>query len=252
MAKLLLLDDEEESLTWMTAALESRGHEVRGFTDARAALAGLSTFTPNLIVADIMMPEMDGLAFARMVRKQRGVPLMFVSIATKEAEAVIAGATGYVRKPATADELRVAVDRVLGRSRRRNTLLLVDDNPEVLFLYQTFLEPHFHILTAENGRVALAILTSQPVDLAIVDVHMPVMNGAELIRAMRADPELERIPVVVQTSDRAALNAPIWGQLHVARVMKKESFVDWCESALPRGNDPGTDRRAVPATSTRP
>ena len=44
--------------------------------------------------------------------------------------------------------------------------------------------------------------------LAIVDVHMPVMNGVELIRAMRADPRFALIPVVVQTSDRAAARAP--------------------------------------------
>jgi CheY-like chemotaxis protein len=246
MAKLLLLDDDEEALTWMTAALESRGHEVRAYSDARSALAGLSTFTPNLIVSDILLPEMDGLAFARVVRRY-GVPVMFVSIAKKEAEAVLAGAIGYVRKPATAEELRGAVERVLGRQGRRNTLLLVDDNEEVLFLYRTFLEPFFDILTAENGKVALAILKSQPVDLAIVDVHMPVMNGAELVRAMRADPELDRLPVVVQTSDRAALDAPIWSQLRVARVLKKESFVDWCEDALPPESGPESDHHAAPA-----
>lgn len=232
MAKLLLLDDEEEALTWMTAALQSRGHEVSCFTTARAALAGLSTSTPDLIVCDILMPEIDGLAFARIVRKRHGTPLMFVSIAKKEAEAVLAGGLGYVRKPASASELRDAVERVLGQRNQPSTILVVDDDPLIRDVYCSFLEPKFIVVTSENGREALDILKREHVDLAIVDVHMPVMNGVELIRAMRRDPALEHLPVVVQTSDRASLDAPVWGPLHVAQVMDKESFVDWCEDQM--------------------
>jgi CheY-like chemotaxis protein len=231
MAKLLLLDDDEDALAWMKAALESRGHEVKAFSSGRVALEAVSSFLPDLIVADIMMPELNGLAFARLVRKRPGVPLIFVSIAKKQAEAVLAGAVGYVQKPASAGELRAAVESALGK-RRESTILLVDDDVEILSLYRTFLEDSFLVLTAENGKEALDVLKAKPVDLAVVDVHMPVMNGAELIRAMRSDPALESVPVVVQTSDRAALDAPVWGALHVARVMAKENFVDWCEGRL--------------------
>jgi CheY-like chemotaxis protein len=232
MAKLLLVDDEEDALKWMTSALETRGHEVRAFKGGRAALEGLSSFHPDLIVADVLMPEMDGLAFARLARKHHQVPIMFVSIAKRRAEAVVAGAIGYVQKPATAAEIRTAVERVLGQGSRKNRLMVVDDDSDILALYRSYLEPSFEVFTAANGKVALETLKAHPIDLAIVDVHMPVMNGAELVRAMRADPALENVPVVIQTSDRAALSAPLWGQLRVARVMEKESFVDWCEGTL--------------------
>jgi CheY-like chemotaxis protein len=230
MAKLLLLDDDEATLTWMRAALESRGHDVSTYTTARAALGALEAADrPDLIVADLLLPEVDGLAFARLVRRHGKTPLMFVSIAKKQAEAVLAGAIGYVQKPASAMEVRMAVERLLGEGARRNSILVVDDAADVRTLYRALLEPRFVVLTAENGKEALAVLRTMRVDLAIVDVHMPVMNGAELVRAMRNDPVLEGLPVIVQTSDRAALSAPVWGALRVSRVMDKASFLDWFE-----------------------
>jgi len=238
MAKLLLLDDDAEALTWVAAALESRGHEVSAFRSGKTALDALGAFTPDLIVADIMMPELDGLAFARLVRKHRGIPLIFVSIAKKQAEAVLAGAVGYVQKPASASEIRAAVERVLGEGARSNAILIVDDDQDVRELYRAFLEPRFVVLTAENGREALETLRRERIDLAIVDVHMPVMNGVELLRSIRGDPALEGLPVVVQTSDRTALNAPIWGTLRVSQVLDKMRFLDWFEAQMRVGGGP--------------
>jgi CheY-like chemotaxis protein len=232
MAKLLLLDDEEDALHWMSAALVNAGHEVNAFRTGGDALAALETYTPDLIVADILMPEMYGLDFARIARAYKDIPLIFVSIAKKEAEAVLVGAVGYVRKPATASEIRAAVDRALGESSRRRSVLVVDDEEDVLELYRVILEPRFEVLTAKDGKVALDVFKEHSVDLAIVDVHMPVMNGAELIRAMRSDPSLEKLPVVVQTTDRAALRAPVWGALHVSEVLDKTNFLNWFDSRV--------------------
>jgi CheY-like chemotaxis protein len=241
MATLLMLDDDEHALMWMVAALEGRGHRVFAFTTARAALRALNASPPDLIVADILMPESDGLEFAKLARRHRDVPVLFVSIARKQAEAVLVGASGYVQKPATAAEIGAAVSRILGEGSRRNTILLVDDQTTVHDVYRAILEPRFSVLTACNGVEALETMRAQRVDLAIVDVHMPIMNGADLVRAMRSDPELQGIPVIVQTSDVSALRAPVWGQLRVAQVMDKEAFLDWFDSLvrthMPAGED---------------
>jgi CheY-like chemotaxis protein len=157
---------------------------------------------------------------------------MFVSIARWEAEAVLLGAVGYVQKPATAGEIRDAVTRALEHPDAHNTILIVDDDPDIREIYRCSLEPRFDVVEAENGRVALERLHGRRTDLAIVDVHMPVMNGVELIRAMRADPGLERVPVIVQTSDLRALRAPVWRDLHVAQLIDKQDFVDWLNTKI--------------------
>jgi CheY-like chemotaxis protein len=157
---------------------------------------------------------------------------MFVSIAEKQAEAVVAGAIGYVQKPATAQEVRDAVERVLGRLAERNVVLVVDDDDDLRATYRMFLEPRFDVLEARHGQEALEVMQRHRVDLAVVDVHMPVMNGLELIRAMRSDQSLKRTPVIVQTSDRGVLRTPVWDDLHIEVLMDKRDFVGWVSERI--------------------
>jgi CheY-like chemotaxis protein len=227
MAKLLIVDDDEGTLSWMAMALESAGHDVCAVGSGRAALATAKVWTPDLILADILMPELDGFAFSRLVQAHGRVPVMLVSALKKHAEAILRGVAGYVQKPVTAAELRAAVDRVLGAASADVAVLVVDDAADIRQCYRLLLEPRFTVLEAENGRDALAVLSRQPVALLIVDVHMPVMNGAELIRAIRDDPKLWMLPVIVQTSDREALRAPVWTDLHVAQTVMKQEFLGW-------------------------
>ena len=247
MARLLLLDDDPSTLTWMTAALEAHGHEVVAFTSGSAALTAVSTSHVDLIVADVLMPEMDGLVFARLVRRY-AVPVLFVSLAKKEAEAVLVGAIGFLRKPASAMEVRRAVDRTLGDAHHRAAILVADDDPLVRELYVAFLEAKFDVVAVEDGAQALDVLRQRRIDLAIVDVHMPIMSGADLVRAMRADPRWEHVPVIVETSDPTALDAPLWSALRVSRVMDKQVFASWLDGML----TPPTEERAPPLTTTAP
>jgi CheY-like chemotaxis protein len=226
MAKLLLVDDDEGTLAWMAAALAGAGHDVHAAASARAALEAVEAWAPDLLVADILMPEMDGFAFSGLVQARRRVPVMLVSALRKEAEAVLRGVAGYVQKPVTAAELRAAVVRVLGAT-AAGGILVVDDDADIRECYRLILEPRFTVLEAENGRAALSVLAAEDVALCIVDVHMPVMNGVDLIRAIRDDPRLRAIPVIVQTSDRTAVSAPIWTDLQVEQTVMKDDFMQW-------------------------
>jgi CheY-like chemotaxis protein len=249
MTKLLLLDNEPEALEWLTAALSDDGDEVRGFLTGREALAGLDEWRPDLIIADVLMPEMDGFAFARLVRAHAGPPVMFISIAMKRAEAVLAGAVGYIEKPATATEVRAAVHEVLGHPHERATILVVDDDEDARTLFRQYLGSNFRVIEAIDGVDALERLQVHEVALIITDFHMPNMNGLELIRALRADPKFERTPVIVQTSDRVALSSPVWGELGVSYRIEKADFLRWLrrniDASLNAAGEP--DRSRSPA-----
>jgi CheY-like chemotaxis protein len=232
MAKLLLLDDEPTTLEWMTAALSALGHEVRGYESGRSALEHLDKFRPDLIVADILMPEMDGIAFTRLLRSHGGPRVMFISIARRQADAVLAGAVGYVQKPATADEVRAAVAEVLGHEPRPASILVVEDDPDTRSLYHLILEREFEVLEAEDGMQGLELLRQHHVDLVISNFHMPRMNGMQFVRAMRADRALQRIPVIVETSDHVVLTSPAWRELGVAYQIDKTDFIGWLNNNI--------------------
>lgn len=81
-------------------------------------------------------------------------------------------------------------------------ILVVDDEPDLLFMLRRILARAGHEITqADNGAVALASVRQSPPDLVITDIMMPVMNGVELIRALRADPATAAIPILSVSGD---------------------------------------------------
>ena len=85
--------------------------------------------------------------------------------------------------------------------KRSPRILCVDDEDFNLDLLEALLRPHgYETMTALNGREALAVLAEKPVDLVLLDINMPVMNGHELCKKIKSDPQLSHIPVIMITS----------------------------------------------------
>jgi CheY-like chemotaxis protein len=80
---------------------------------------------------------------------------------------------------------------------------MVEDDPDIRLLFSTVLSGHgFEVITAAHGAQALKLLQSGDPRPAVIvaDLHMPVMDGWQLLTALRADPELSSIPVIVLTA----------------------------------------------------
>jgi putative two-component system response regulator len=87
----------------------------------------------------------------------------------------------------------------------RPTVLVVDDTPQNLALMRDLLEPLYQVKLAPGGARALRIAATCPVDLVLLDVMMPEVDGYEVCRKLKADPATRGIPVVFLTSlDEAA------------------------------------------------
>lgn len=81
-----------------------------------------------------------------------------------------------------------------------HTLLLVDDNEDILEFLSDDLGDRYHILTALNGKKALNILDSESVDLVVSDIMMPEMDGFELCAAIKSGLEYSHVPVILLTA----------------------------------------------------
>lgn len=82
-------------------------------------------------------------------------------------------------------------------------VLIVDDQPQNIELLEAYLIPHdYKILTASNGKEALDTLAAHPVDLILLDVMMPEMDGFEVTRRVRLDDTLQDIPIMLVTALR--------------------------------------------------
>jgi CheY-like chemotaxis protein len=226
VARLLIVDDDQATLEWMDAALSGAGHEVRVAPSAQQALAILDHWTPNLVLSDILMPEIDGWLFSRMVQ-QFNIPVLLVSIVHGQGEAIVRGCKGASSEAFFPATLRAEVERVLRTHHERPTVLVVDDDEDIRESIAGALGERFRALEAENGSEALKILESATVDLVITDVKMPIMDGRDFVRQLRAEPRLAKLPVIVQTSDTQSARAPLWTDLQVEQVLLKHEFVEW-------------------------
>lgn len=83
------------------------------------------------------------------------------------------------------------------QSSEKPSILLVDDHPEIRYHIRQILEDDFHVVEAAHGLEALEILKRSKLDLIISDLMMPWMDGFELIEAINANEELNKIPILV-------------------------------------------------------
>jgi two-component system, OmpR family, KDP operon response regulator KdpE len=117
-ASILLVDDEPSILATLTPLLRSRGYQVHAVRTGQACLCALSRVTPDVLVLDLGLPDIDGVDVCRLVRAEHGVPILVLSARGGERDKVAAldaGADDYITKPFAAEELlarvRVAVRR---------------------------------------------------------------------------------------------------------------------------------------------
>ena len=85
-----------------------------------------------------------------------------------------------------------------------HTVLTVDDAKSVRSMVRFTLEPHgYTVIEAEHGQDGLDKLGSAKVDLIITDLNMPVMDGFDFIRSVRADPTKAGVPIIMLTTESA-------------------------------------------------
>jgi two-component system, OmpR family, response regulator len=120
-ARILVVDDEAYITDLVSMALRYEGFEVAAAASGRRALAEAARFEPDLVVLDVMLPDMEGLEVCRRLRAAQGpVPVVFLT-AKDATEDKVAGLTvggdDYVTKPFSLEELVARIRAVLRRTR---------------------------------------------------------------------------------------------------------------------------------------
>lgn len=118
MANILLIDDDPSIRDVVRFALEKDGYGVMEATNGAEALRMFEASAPDLLILDIMMPELDGTEVCRRIRQTSRVPIIFLSSRDEEIDRVLGlelGGDDYVTKPFSPRELLARVKAVLRR-----------------------------------------------------------------------------------------------------------------------------------------
>lgn len=153
--KILVVDDEVDVTELLSYNLKQRGFVSQSVNDPKRALEVAKTFKPDLIVLDIMMPELSGLQVCRMIRQEstlKGIPIIFLSAKTEEGDRIEgfeSGADDYVCKPFSPKELMLRVLVILKRAGDG------DDDQTVLQVNGINLDVEHHSVRVHDKAVEL-------------------------------------------------------------------------------------------------
>ncbi len=155
--RILIVDDEPDVTELLKYKLEQEGHRCQIVNNPLAFVSVARDFNPNLILLDIMMPELNGLQLCKMVRsdpKMNEVPIIFLT-ARGEVEDRIkgleSGADDYVAKPFNTKELLLRVGKILNRSQ----LIESKNNKKRIQIAGVVIDESIHQLTVDEEEVTL-------------------------------------------------------------------------------------------------
>lgn len=174
-ATILIVEDEADLSRIMADYAVAAGFDAEVLADGSAALARIRQRTPDLIVLDLMLPGMDGIALTKAVRGFSDVPIIMVTAKVQEIDRLLGletGADDYLCKPFSPRELVARIKVILRRLRKpdeREPILLIDESTRAIRIRSRLLEltlTEFNLLSAMARRPGTIFSRAQLLDLA--------------------------------------------------------------------------------------
>ena len=226
---VLIVDDNKTNRIILLEMLRQWGIRAKAVDGARAALAALaysSNLPFDLVITDLHMPEMDGFGLVEEIRRKPGstrIPVLMLSSGSQPGDRALCrdlAIAAYLTKPVQPSELFDALLNELANEKPERSkgitlpqpigqkgvplkILIAEDNAVNRLLARRLLEKHGNtVRVVENGQEALVAIEQETPDLVLMDVQMPIMDGLQAIRAVRAKEQISglRLPIIALTA----------------------------------------------------
>lgn len=209
--RILIVEDTADIREVLVITLAEEGYEVEAAADATEAYSLLESFTPDVVLLDLHLPDISGLEILKKLRQTLTVPiLMFTSSGDSAAvrKAIDAGATDYVLKGTGLEKL---VDRIKKHLKAPSTdaaaatpvsnassLIYVGSDVNVERLVSDSARRlDVNAAKVTEGKLALAGLKTHKPAVLVIELRLPDMNGLDLVKTIRGNQAMSRIGLVM-------------------------------------------------------
>ena len=213
-ATVLVVEDNEKNMKLFRDVLQAAGYRTLEATTGGQAVELATEHSPDLVLMDIQLPDIDGVEALGRLRADEltaSMPVLALTAQAMEGDRerfLAAGFDGYLSKPVNVADLVATVQRYcdggIGERprcadpRRRRV-------PENVRLLEAVLEAHgYEIVSASDGRTALELAVSASPDLVLLDVMMPPPDGYAVCKQLREQEETAVLPVIMLTASEGS------------------------------------------------
>ena len=237
---ILVVDDDEVDRLALCQLIEADEYRVIGVGSSREALGWLSEGQVDLVITDLMMPDLDGWDLLKIIKRKW--PCVHVVATTgnisEQAERLLTSrrADGYLVKPIILRRLQIMLSALLWpRNLDRPTEAVVLDRDRVILetVDSALGDRGVYVATFSDLQRATYFVNDDPPDLLITEIALGKQNGFELCEEIRANRRLPYIPILIISGWNTAENIRRAAKIHINGFLVKpfdsEAF---CERAL--------------------
>jgi signal transduction histidine kinase/CheY-like chemotaxis protein len=201
---VLIVEDDRRSADLLRVYLERAGYTVAIARDGVEGLEFVRRLEPAAVILDILLPRLNGwdlLAQLKGDSATSAIPVVIVSMVDEQGAGFALGAADYLVKPVDRSQLLDALARCAVPRRDPRTLVAIDDDPVDLDLLEAVLGPEgWRVVRATGGEAGVRVVRRERPAVVVLDLLMPDLDGFAVVEQLRADPQVDDVPIVVLTA----------------------------------------------------
>jgi HAMP domain-containing protein/CheY-like chemotaxis protein/signal transduction histidine kinase len=201
---LLIVEDDPHYARILLGIARTKGLKAIVANRGQQALSLAREYLPAAVSLDVFLPDMLGWTVLNNLKldpRTRHIPVQMLSVEEQRQHGLSHGAFSYLVKPATTGELETAFERLRSyvQPHKKRLLVIEDNSRERESVIALLAHDDIEISAVATGQEALEALRETRYDCCVVDLRLPDMTGFELLDKLRAEPDLQDIPIVVFT-----------------------------------------------------
>ncbi|HVO74180.1 MAG TPA: response regulator [Ignavibacteriaceae bacterium] len=199
--KVLVVEDDYATSKLLSNYLVKWGYDPTIVNSAEKTLKIIEKESFLAILLDIVLPDTNGLDLLKKIREfkhTKNTPVIICSIEAEQQKAFLMGAVEYLEKPIQYKYLVEILQSY--KLKKESNVLIVDDDVPTLSLIIEAIEQAGYVPVAESDSTkVMGMIQDMSLDIAIIDLEMPELNGYDLIKQIKITPKFAKLPIVIYT-----------------------------------------------------